>query len=224
MLLLAPSLKSSGSAASSIPNTAARPSPTTALYAWHSPPPHRPHHRITQAYGLVSCTLDRAARARTIEEMPPAADLRPPPPPPAQLRRRSSKPSSPTTPPPLSLKTAASSSTSASPTAPSPVPRPLPAPSLVRREEPRPHRRCRQAARAVAAPGNPPLRPAKPQTLTSSPIHEFRTPTARDTSRRRYLRTLEQALTRHFPAGKSKASAPPWISSTASAPPTPAAF
>ncbi len=40
---------------------------------------------------------------------------------------------------------------------------------------------------------------AKPQTLTLVPNPEFRTPTARDTSRRRYLRTLEQALTAHFP-------------------------
>ncbi len=39
----------------------------------------------------------------------------------------------------------------------------------------------------------------KPQTLTFVPDPNFRTATARDTSRRRYLRTLEQALTRHFP-------------------------
>ncbi|MFP5229668.1 MAG: hypothetical protein ACLGXA_18800 [Acidobacteriota bacterium] len=39
----------------------------------------------------------------------------------------------------------------------------------------------------------------KPQTITLVPDPEFRTPTARDTSRRRYLRTLEQALTAHFP-------------------------
>jgi hypothetical protein len=38
----------------------------------------------------------------------------------------------------------------------------------------------------------------KPQTLTFVPDPEFRTPTARDTSRRRYLRTLEQALASHF--------------------------
>jgi len=40
---------------------------------------------------------------------------------------------------------------------------------------------------------------SKPQTLTLVPDPEFRTPTGRDTSRRRYLRTLEQALTAHFP-------------------------
>jgi hypothetical protein len=40
---------------------------------------------------------------------------------------------------------------------------------------------------------------SKPQTLTLVPDPEFRTATARDTSRRRYLRTLEQALTTHFP-------------------------
>ncbi len=39
---------------------------------------------------------------------------------------------------------------------------------------------------------------AKPQTLTLVPDPEFRTPTARDTSRRRYQRTLEQALAQHF--------------------------
>jgi hypothetical protein len=40
---------------------------------------------------------------------------------------------------------------------------------------------------------------AKPQTLTLVPDPDRRTPTARDTARRRYLRTLEQALTMHFP-------------------------
>ena len=39
----------------------------------------------------------------------------------------------------------------------------------------------------------------KSQTLTLVPDPDFRTPTARDTSRRRYLRTLEQALATHFP-------------------------
>jgi hypothetical protein len=39
----------------------------------------------------------------------------------------------------------------------------------------------------------------KPQTLTLVPDPEFRTATARDTSRRRYLRNLQQALTTHFP-------------------------
>jgi hypothetical protein len=39
----------------------------------------------------------------------------------------------------------------------------------------------------------------KPQTLTIIPDPDFRTPTARDTSRRRYLRSLEQALAAHFP-------------------------
>jgi hypothetical protein len=39
----------------------------------------------------------------------------------------------------------------------------------------------------------------KPQTLTFVPDPDFRTPTARDTSRRRYLRTLEQSLATHFP-------------------------
>ncbi|MGC2638997.1 MAG: hypothetical protein WA294_17565 [Acidobacteriaceae bacterium] len=40
---------------------------------------------------------------------------------------------------------------------------------------------------------------AKPQILTLVPDPDFRTPTARDTSRRKYLRGLEQALTNHFP-------------------------
>ena len=40
---------------------------------------------------------------------------------------------------------------------------------------------------------------SKPQTLTLVPDPEFRTPTARDTARRRYVRTLEQALRNHFP-------------------------
>lgn len=40
---------------------------------------------------------------------------------------------------------------------------------------------------------------AQPQTLTLVPNPDFRTPTARDTARRRYLRTLEQALGRQFP-------------------------
>jgi hypothetical protein len=40
---------------------------------------------------------------------------------------------------------------------------------------------------------------SKPQALTLVPNPDFRTPTARDTSRRRYLRTLEQALSAHFP-------------------------
>ncbi|HUB19558.1 MAG TPA: hypothetical protein VL990_13040 [Acidobacteriaceae bacterium] len=40
---------------------------------------------------------------------------------------------------------------------------------------------------------------AKAQTLTLVPDPSFRTSTARDTARRRYLRTLEQALTLHFP-------------------------
>lgn len=40
---------------------------------------------------------------------------------------------------------------------------------------------------------------SKPQTLTLVPDPDFRTPTARDTARRRYLRTLERALTTHFP-------------------------
>jgi hypothetical protein len=40
---------------------------------------------------------------------------------------------------------------------------------------------------------------AKPQQLTIIPDPDFRTPTARDTSRRHYLRSLEQALTAHFP-------------------------
>jgi hypothetical protein len=39
----------------------------------------------------------------------------------------------------------------------------------------------------------------KPQTLTLVPDPEFRTPGARDTSRRRYMRTLEHALAAHFP-------------------------
>jgi hypothetical protein len=40
---------------------------------------------------------------------------------------------------------------------------------------------------------------SKPQTLTLVPDPDFRTPTARDTARRRYLRTLEQALATQFP-------------------------
>lgn len=39
----------------------------------------------------------------------------------------------------------------------------------------------------------------KPQQLTIVPDPDFRTPTARDTSRRHYLRVLEQALATHFP-------------------------
>jgi len=39
----------------------------------------------------------------------------------------------------------------------------------------------------------------QPQTLTLVPNPDFRTATARDTTRRRYLRTLEQALTAYFP-------------------------
>lgn len=39
----------------------------------------------------------------------------------------------------------------------------------------------------------------KPQQLTIIPDPDFRTPTARDTSRRHYLRSLEQALAAHFP-------------------------
>jgi hypothetical protein len=40
---------------------------------------------------------------------------------------------------------------------------------------------------------------SRPQTLTLVPDPDFRTPTARDSSRRRYLRGLEQAMVRHFP-------------------------
>lgn len=43
---------------------------------------------------------------------------------------------------------------------------------------------------------------SRPQTLTLVPDPDFRTPTARDTARRRYLRTLEQALATHFPEWK----------------------
>ncbi|HEY1809272.1 MAG TPA: hypothetical protein VGG42_11960 [Acidobacteriaceae bacterium] len=43
---------------------------------------------------------------------------------------------------------------------------------------------------------------SRPQILTLVPDPDFRTPTARDTSRRRYLRTLEQALAAHFPEWK----------------------
>ncbi|HTV15173.1 MAG TPA: hypothetical protein VME68_10685 [Acidobacteriaceae bacterium] len=39
----------------------------------------------------------------------------------------------------------------------------------------------------------------KPQQLTIVPDPDFRTPTARDTARRHYLRTLEQALAAQFP-------------------------
>ncbi len=39
----------------------------------------------------------------------------------------------------------------------------------------------------------------KPQLLTLVPDPDFRTPTARDTSRRRYLHSLERALAAHFP-------------------------
>ncbi|HEX4004871.1 MAG TPA: hypothetical protein VHX60_01725 [Acidobacteriaceae bacterium] len=44
----------------------------------------------------------------------------------------------------------------------------------------------------------------KPQILTLVPDPDFRTPTGRDTSRRRYLRTLEEALGRHFPEWKAE--------------------
>lgn len=40
---------------------------------------------------------------------------------------------------------------------------------------------------------------SRPQMLTLVPDPDFRTPTARDTARRRYLRGLEQALARQFP-------------------------
>jgi hypothetical protein len=40
---------------------------------------------------------------------------------------------------------------------------------------------------------------SRAQTLTLAPNPDLRTPTARDTARRRYLRMLEQALTRRFP-------------------------
>jgi len=40
---------------------------------------------------------------------------------------------------------------------------------------------------------------SEPQTLTLVPDPNFRTATARDNARRRYLRTLEQGLTTHFP-------------------------
>ncbi len=43
---------------------------------------------------------------------------------------------------------------------------------------------------------------SRPQTLTLVPDPDFRTPTARDTSRRRYLRSLEQALATQFPEWK----------------------
>jgi hypothetical protein len=43
---------------------------------------------------------------------------------------------------------------------------------------------------------------SRPQTLTLVPDPDFRTPTARDTSRRRYLRSLEQALVTTFPEWK----------------------
>jgi hypothetical protein len=39
---------------------------------------------------------------------------------------------------------------------------------------------------------------SQPQVLTLVPDPDFRTPTARDTARRRYLRGLEQVLTTHF--------------------------
>ncbi|MGA8111952.1 MAG: hypothetical protein WB974_21090, partial [Acidobacteriaceae bacterium] len=39
----------------------------------------------------------------------------------------------------------------------------------------------------------------KPQILTLVPSADVRTPTARDTARRRYLRTLQQSLATHFP-------------------------
>ena len=42
----------------------------------------------------------------------------------------------------------------------------------------------------------------RPQTLTLVPDPDFRTPTARDTARRRYLRTLERALGTFFPEWK----------------------
>ncbi len=78
--------------------------------------------------------------------------------------------------------------------------RPLPAPSLVRQSA--------TLVRTVSAvqPRRDTLRletrrfgQTKPQTLTLVPDPDFRTPTARDTARRRYLRTLEQSLITRFP-------------------------
>lgn len=43
---------------------------------------------------------------------------------------------------------------------------------------------------------------SRPQTLTLVPDPDFRTPTARDTARRRYLRSVEQALAARFPEWK----------------------
>ncbi|HEX3662949.1 MAG TPA: hypothetical protein VHU89_16050 [Acidobacteriaceae bacterium] len=43
---------------------------------------------------------------------------------------------------------------------------------------------------------------SRPQILTLVPDPDFRTPTARDTARRRYQRTLEQALAAQFPEWK----------------------
>jgi hypothetical protein len=45
---------------------------------------------------------------------------------------------------------------------------------------------------------------SRPQIITLVPDPDFRTPTARDTSRRRYLRSLEQALGTQFPEWKAE--------------------
>src|SRR5271163_1490514 len=44
---------------------------------------------------------------------------------------------------------------------------------------------------------------AKPQSLELTPTSERRTPTARDTARRNYLRLLERVLARHFVGAKT---------------------
>ena len=75
-----------------------------------------------------------------------------------------------------------------------------------------------QAARAMPAARDSPHGRGQPQSLELAPTSDRRTPTARDTARRNYLRLLERVLGRHFIGSKVTACAPPWISSTASAP------
>jgi hypothetical protein len=64
----------------------------------------------------------------------------------------------------------------------------------------------------------------KPQTLTLVPNPDFRTATARDTARRRYLRTLEQSLTAHFPGWTPEGFRSAMDLEHSFGPPTPAAF
>ena len=83
------------------------------------------------------------------------------------------------------------------------VARPLPAPALERRAQPGAHgRRCTASARnACAWPRAAWARPSR-RSLELVPTSDRRTPTARDTARRNYLRLLERVLARHFIGAK----------------------